>query len=132
MRAKERLKDFLKAVRATGNTTYTFTTAGSEYDAQRYVHRMRVELSRFREKVRMNGQQLNPFKVKLVSLTPDDTEKTTIVTLQFINERNPELSRGLAEIFDVVASEGTTIDDAHARGVKKTPNLEFRLDVKAQ
>lgn len=80
----------------------------------------------------MNNQQLNPFKVKLVSLTPSADKSQTVVVLQFINERNPELSRDLAEIFDVVASEGTTIDDTHARGVKKTPNLEFRFDVKTQ
>jgi len=127
MNAKERLIDFLKkAPRAEGGT-YTFAVHGDKEEASAYVHRMRVELSRFRNKLRERNRQVRPFKMLLQSIEPhyqntDGAARSYKVTLQFQQSNTDHISRELSEVFDVVSTGDGTIDEKQARGLKNVEN----------
>lgn len=76
-------------------------------EALNFVHRMRVELSRFRDKVRKQSRTPKHFKMLYVRAEPSGTKKC-IITLKKSLSRN-DVSEELDSIFDVVAG-GPKID----------------------
>lgn len=74
--AKARVIDFVKT---TGlGEQYSFEFEGSESDARKYVHNMRVHLSRMRDIVRSAGGTVLPFKMKLISIERIENSKPPI------------------------------------------------------
>jgi len=56
-------------IKHTGKEDYVFVIAAdSELDGQRFVQRIRVELSRMRKYVRDQGMAVKPFRMKLVAI----------------------------------------------------------------
>lgn len=76
-------------------------------EALQFVHRMRVELSRFRDKVRKQSRTPKHFKMLYIKSDEKGTQKCTI-TLKKSLSRN-DVSEELDSIFDVVAG-GPKID----------------------
>ncbi len=72
-RPKQCLISFLTCVDM--DEPYEFIYPGTRTQAMKYIHAMRVELSRMREKVRKLGKRNIQFKVRIVSivLMPNET-----------------------------------------------------------
>lgn len=64
--AKAQVIKFVKDTKLGGE--YSFEIEGTEADARKYIHNMRVHLSRLRIMVRGYGKTVLPFKMKLVSI----------------------------------------------------------------
>lgn len=80
--AKRQTIDFLTATKASPNEAYVFTITGNESQAQRFVHRMRVELSRMRNHAKAQGRTIRHFKMIIDKVeTNPENEKQTIITL---------------------------------------------------
>jgi len=77
--AKKELINFL--TKCEMETEYRFKIKGDEQDAEIFVHRMRVELSRLRQKVRARGRIPKVFKMCYVDAVYDTKENTTEITL---------------------------------------------------
>lgn len=83
-------------------------------EALNFVHRMRVELSRFREKVRKQSRVPKHFKMFYISATDKDDkgnhlgDNRCIITLRKSQSRN-DVSEELDEIFDTIAG-GNKLD----------------------
>jgi len=70
--AKLEIIKFINTVPMEG--TYTIFVKGTEEQAKRFVHRMRVELSRIRDLFRQRypTRRMRNFKMLLVEITPQD------------------------------------------------------------
>jgi hypothetical protein len=80
--AKLQAIDFVKSTNEE-NEEYVFSVNGNEEAARRFVHRMRVELSRMRGYVKRRGRAIKHFKMIIVGFeTNPDNAKQTIVTLR--------------------------------------------------
>lgn len=77
-KAKDALIAFLRHTRE-GNETYTFRCFGS---GAAFVHRMRVELSRLRQKAKERGMPRRYFKVRTENIVQKPNEDAAIVTLR--------------------------------------------------
>lgn len=66
MNSKERLKHFLK--HAEPNKEYKFEIVGDVDDAEAFVQRMRVHLTRLKNLARMNGLVLKKFKMVQINI----------------------------------------------------------------
>jgi len=70
MIAKQRLIEFLRAARTQPDTPFTFTLDMQPHDAKVYIHRMRVELGRFRSALQERGERLRRFKMLVREVIP--------------------------------------------------------------
>lgn len=61
---------------------YTFNFRGSLDDAKRFVHRMRVELSRMRDYVKSRGMSVKHFKMILIEYEEIEAGKRVKITLK--------------------------------------------------
>lgn len=77
---KMELVEFLKSTMGE-NLTYTFTFAGTKNNAEKYIHAMRVELSRLRSKAIAARQIPNPFKIIKKSVKQNGNSGECVVTL---------------------------------------------------
>lgn len=102
---KRKLVSFLQ--NAEMDQDFAFTVDIPIGEALNFVHRMRVELSRFRDKVRKQARTPKHFKMLYIKSEENGTEKCTI-TLKKSLSRN-DVSEELDSIFDVVAG-GPRID----------------------
>ena len=83
--------------------TFSFRYIGSKVKAEQFVHRMRVELSRLRNKVKATGRVPRPFKTIIVSITPDPKkEGSHIVVLKKTMHRYDPSSQ-IDEVFEDLA-----------------------------
>ena len=97
-------KMMIKFIQKTVETPeFKFKLHGSEEDAKRFVHRMRVELSRMRDIVRDSGRVPKEFKVLLHNLEPDPLEGVTTITLLKTKGRTLQIADEVREIFDDIA-----------------------------
>ncbi len=96
---KRKLVNFLQ--NAEFDKDYNFTVDIPVEEALNFVHRMRVELSRFRDKVRKQDRIPKHFKMLYVGAIESGTEKC-VITLKKSMSRN-DVSEELDSIFDVVA-----------------------------
>lgn len=106
MIAKQRLIEFLKSARVNPELPYTFTLDMPPPQARDYIHRMRVELARFRNALRDRGERIRPFKMLIEELIPDSLEPNrTHVTLRYqLDKGRTQMHRDISEVFDLVAT----------------------------
>lgn len=102
--AKQMLIKFLQETRNTSD--FTFKIRGDESEAKRFIHRMRVELSRMRDRVKEAGRIPKEFKMLIIDLTFDSMDGpagVTTVVLQKHEGKNVGIAEDMDEIFDDLA-----------------------------
>lgn len=107
---------FLSQIRDNGGDTYSFKLPMPEAKARNYVHRMRVELSRIRTRLRDQGKQIKPFKLLMHEWVPEHDGVN--ITLRYAETISPKFQREISSIFSVVTTGDDSIDDRAARGQK--------------
>ena len=96
--AKQRVIDFV--VNAKLETDYSFLYEGDTDAAQRFVHRMRVELSRLRKLLKNSGRTPSLFKVYIVDMIPQttvDQKPRTKVVLRKTGSAQVEIDENLRD-----------------------------------
>ena len=83
--AKIQMIDFIRQSKL--DVPYEFTLKGSKADAERFVHRMRVELSRMRDLVKLQGRTPKHFKMMFKEIIVEG-DKTRIVLIKTESARN--------------------------------------------
>ena len=86
------------------NPEFQFRLRGNEDDAKRFVHRMRVELSRMRDVVRESGRVPKEFKVLLHEIDFDPMQGISTITLIKTEGKTIHIAEEINEIFDDLAS----------------------------
>lgn len=98
---KRKLINFLQ--NAVESENYTFEVNIPVEEALNFVHRMRVELSRFREKVRARGRTRKHFKMLFINAEPiGDGKNKCIITLRR-SQSGHDVSNIVDDIFEEVA-----------------------------
>lgn len=105
--AKNQLVDMLVSLKDVDEGEYTFYINGDEHDARNFVHRMRVELSRFRNVIKSRGQVMKPFKILLLEIEENKDEKTKIVLKKSMDGH--QVTKDVMEIFDALGG-GKALD----------------------
>ena len=95
-------------IKHKGDADYVFTIpADSEIEGERFVQRIRVELSRMRKYVRDQGLVVKPFRMKLVSIefvdacfgvAMQDTPAHCKITLRK-DAPDAQIARDVADVF---------------------------------
>lgn len=106
---KQRVKEFCK----TGyEEPFVFEYRGTKSDAEKFIHKMRVELSRLRGKVREQGYIPTPWKMILISIEEitkldenKQSSKLCRVTLKK-TKKGVQALEDLSEIMDLVQVVG--------------------------
>ena len=94
----------IKFIKATVNDPlFSFRLRGDEEDAKKFVHRMRVELSRMRDIVKESGRMPKEFKVLTDSIEHNPMDGITLITLRKSVGANAAIAEDLDEIFDEIA-----------------------------
>lgn len=96
---KRKLINFLK--NAVLDEDYSFPVDIPNDEAINFVHRMRVELSRFREKVKRSNRTPKSFKMLLIGSVKNGDNKC-IITLRK-SQSSHDVSNEIDEIFDTIA-----------------------------
>jgi phosphotransferase system IIB component len=100
--AKRRVIEFIRHTRHAKTTVpFVFTLEGTENDARAFVHRMRVELSRLRQRVKDRGKVPVPFKMMLgdiKTLTPNKQQISLVKDNSIMR-----VSKEVDEVFDDLA-----------------------------
>jgi len=119
MNAKARLIDFLKSARAAPDKPYTFTLDMPPENAKMYIHRMRVELTRFRAALKEQGARIKPFKMLVQEVLQDSLEpnRTHVTMLYQTNGKMSRLQRDISDVFELVATNERQIP-VEVRNVK--------------
>lgn len=126
---KEQLIAFLTAVReqqainpTIEHVDYDFVIDGSLAFADKYVHRMRVALTRFRNRIKNRGRQIIPFRLRVrqMEVTGPNNSQTRI-HLRYEITVSSEMQDDIAKIFEVVGTNHGTIDHKTARGLPPQP-----------
>ncbi len=101
--AKLRMIDLVKTTK--DNDFYMFAIEGDFANAEAFVHRMRVELSRMRAQVKIRGFVPRPFKIMLIELLEDESKETrkTKIRLQRVPEGGTRVSEDIDNIFSEIA-----------------------------
>jgi predicted nuclease with TOPRIM domain len=86
---------------------YTFDFMGSVADAHDFIHRMRVELSRLRNRVRAQGHKVKHFKMLLKEIQPGESPGFLRITLMKTVSQHNEISM----IVDHILTEVTVSED---------------------
>lgn len=128
-KAKTELIAFLRQAPKDPALKYTFKVPlMSHDDAIKFVHRMRVELSRFRTDIQLQGKALRPFKMLIDKI--EDNNTFTYITLQYKNTVGKKILADVNEIFDVISTGGRLINEREARNLPSKPlNFGTPLDV---
>lgn len=82
---------------------FKFAIHGTTEDAKRFVHRMRVELSRLRELVRQQNREPREFKMLALEYTHDKAIGQTTITLQRAEAKQEVVDPEVAAVFDDLA-----------------------------
>jgi hypothetical protein len=105
--AKQMMINFLKGTRETSE--FKFKLVGDDADAKKFVHRMRVELSRMRDTVKDSGRVPKEFKMRLVSIeigvesAMGKAITKATVTLQKQEGKAEAIAEEMNDIFDDLA-----------------------------
>jgi len=127
-KAKDTLKAFLEAVpkmdekRLYNFVLYQFT----KVEAQIYVHRMRVELSRMRGMIKQKGMTIKEFKIMLEGI--EERQGNAHVTLRYKDEVNQILSQNITEIFNALSDGSSRVNIAKIK--QPAANSARKLNVK--
>ena len=82
---------------------FQFSIYGTEEDAKRFVHRMRVELSRLREVVRQHNRIPREFKMLAERYEFDISRGLTEIQLRRAEGRQEVVDPAVAELFNDIA-----------------------------
>lgn len=99
--AKLQMIEFIKATKEQPD--FTFRLRGNAEDAKKFVHRMRVELSRMRDAVKESGRVPKEFKVLTHIVDFDPMEGITTITLRKVEGKSVQIAEEVHEIFDDIA-----------------------------
>ncbi len=100
--------EFIEYYSATQTTPFTFEIDGTLSQATRYVHRMRVELSRMRQLVKNRGRAPIPFKMILMDIQQQPIfPPRSIITLER-SYAGQHIAKEINAIFDQL-SDGEQI-----------------------
>ena len=93
--------NFLRSTRE--ETEFKFKLRGDSEDARKFIHRMRVELSRMRETVKDSGRVPKEFKVLVSSVEFNNVTNTSLVTLKKQVGEVEQIAEEVDEIFEDIA-----------------------------
>lgn len=99
--AKRQLIAFIRESKA--NVPYQFIVLGTEPLAEKFVHQMRVELSRMREKVRMRNAIPRAFKIILQNISYDASKDTCTVTIVQTTNATSTIHNDVDEILNQIS-----------------------------
>ena len=104
---KQKVIDFVKTTKVDPDDTslslFQFAIHGTEEDAKRFVHRMRVELSRLRELVKQQGKTPREFKMLASGYAYEREVHQTTIILQRTEGKQECVDPEVAAIFDDIA-----------------------------
>lgn len=93
--------NFLRSTRE--NAQFQFKLQGDTEAANKFIHRMRVELSRMRDIVKDSGRVPKEFKMIVDSVIFAPGTNTSIITLQKQEGKQEAIAEEINEIFDDIA-----------------------------
>lgn len=99
--AKLMIINFLRSTRE--ETEFKFKLRGDREDAHKFIHRMRVELSRMRETVKDSGRVPKEFKVLVASVEFTPETNTSLVRLKKQEGKVEQIAEEIDEIFEDLA-----------------------------
>ena len=99
---KEMLIAFVKETSGT-NKEFSFKISGDKHEAKKYIHRMRVELSRLRQKIINQDKKPIPFKIFKKDIFFDNGISEIFLTR---GEEKP-LSREMENLLESISVEHT-------------------------
>ncbi len=99
--AKLMIINFLRSTRE--DTEFKFKLHGDTEDANKFIHRMRVELSRMRDVVKDAGRVPKEFKMIVVAVDFSAATNTSAVTLQKVEGKVEQIAEEINEIFEDLA-----------------------------
>lgn len=99
--AKLMIINFLRSTRE--DAEFKFRLHGDSENANKFIHRMRVELSRMRDMVKGAGRVPKEFKMIVVDVNFLAATNITIVTLQKVEGKVEAIAEEINEIFDDIA-----------------------------
>lgn len=102
--AKNKLVDMLVTLKDSDEGEFVLSVDGNAQDAEKFVHRMRVELSRFRKLNAQNNRMNKPFKILMVNCEEHQNGTTTVVLKKSM--KGVDVFEGVAEVFDVIGLGG--------------------------
>lgn len=127
IKPKERMIDFIRCIsrNTLENSRYVFILEDTTIDdANKYVHNMRVELSRARRQLIQNGYGIKRFKVKTESIIKIENTENIKITLFYKDKHNPELSAAISNLLSKTISTGEKIVDTKNDGAKLNVKIE--------
>lgn len=99
--AKQQMIKFIQETKE--NPVFKLKLRGNQEDAEKFVHRMRVELSRMRDIVKQQGRVPKEFKVMTDEIFHDKVENITTVKLRKVEGKDIQIADDLDDIFDDLA-----------------------------
>lgn len=107
---KQALKDFILATVATeDNTSHSFVVpeATTIAHVKKFVHRMRVELSRIRTQIIRNGEKPKQFStlIKDVEIVADEEAQKIITTVTLSTKITPNVKPEMEELMSALTIE---------------------------
>lgn len=99
--AKLMIINFLRSTRE--DAIFKFKLGGDTEAANKFIHRMRVELSRMRDIVKDTGRVPKEFKMIVVDVTFAIATNTSVITLQKVEGKVEAIAEEINEIFDDIA-----------------------------
>ena len=118
--AKNELIAFLRQVQKTKTHEYIVELPlMTDKDAKDFVHRMRVELSRFRTTIQLQSKQVRPFKMLLQEII-HSSDKTNI-TLLYRDTVDDKTLKDVDEIFSIISTGSNMINEKDARDLPSKP-----------
>ena len=103
--AKTRVLDFLSTAPKADDNLFSFNIpAEDRLEAERYLHRMRVELARLRTYFRDRSFKPVPFTMKKVSLEQKSATVWTVTLKYILNENQLEIQSKLEHILKTLTS----------------------------
>lgn len=107
MTPKKRLIDFLK--NSEMDKPYEFTIEGNEEEAHKYIQRMRVALSRFREEIINRNMKPKPFKMLVIKVeefnSSSEEELHTMISLVRTQNKLKMVSSEVEDVFGSLAEQ---------------------------
>ncbi len=109
-KAKSELIEFLKHAPKSKDRQYEITMPlMSEEDAQKFVHRMRVELCRFRTDVELQGKTIRPFKMLIESIKHENIN--TLIVLRYRDTTDKKILKDIDDVFDVISTGSKLLNE---------------------
>jgi hypothetical protein len=103
VRPSEHLMNFVKHTQT--NPEYAFTVPGSLYTTKKYIHNMRVELSRWRSRIINQGKKPIFFKIFCLSINQNEDGTCTAILARKRKHDN------LDHLVDLMDSQFSSITD---------------------